>query len=194
MSAVFFALTGNGFWLECFSVDVSHLVQMSCTCLQRLCASFHPVIKNGYGACVFHLCVSLQGCVLLFLPSPGIHMSFYVYLCDRTQKYIWMQMIVSDKFRARACVCVISVCSCGNVCCMVTELKPLTLQTCVACPVLWQCRVWCGCRRKAAPFCLCVCVWTCLCVVWSQAEKSLGSHGNKWQDLVICKKDEKKPN
>lgn len=47
-------------------------------------------------------------------------------------------------------------------------------------PVFWEFCVWCGCRRKAALFCACV----CLCVVWSKAEKSLGSHGNKWQDLV----------
>lgn len=41
--------------------------------------------------------------------------------------------------------------------------------------VLQEFYMWCGCRRKAAPFCLCV----CLCVVWSQAGKSLSSHGNK---------------
>ncbi len=77
------------------------------------------------------------------------------------------------------------------MCCMVTMWKPHTWQMCVGrlCSGNSVCGVAANGKRLSFAS---VCVWTCLCVVWSKAEIRLSSHGEKndriWFCKPICKK------
>lgn len=115
--------------------------------LEILLCMFHSMIKNGPEVCASFLC--LHG----WCPQA--------FLCASLRDHL-------DLFSTCMCVSRAHM----NMCRMVTGRKPLIWQTCVCRPRSGS-AVRCGCRRKAALFCISVCVWTCLYVVWSKAEKSL---------------------
>lgn len=137
--------------VEQLSVDDSHSVHLKFTLLLCMC---HFVIKNDRGVCVWFL--PLRGRV--FLQSSSISVCFFLMCqCDHL-----------DLFCKCMCVARRSACSFEHVS-SGRGTEAAHLANVCGSPAFWECGVVAD--GKQLSFCICVCVWTCLCVVWSKAEK-----------------------
>lgn len=130
-------------------------------CLPRSSNEIHTL--DAF-ACVFSIlplkmaveCVFVS---VVFVPLRIVCSCFYFFVTV----FLWTYFVHAFK--------------CSSTCVVWSQHGSRSLHQCVwvAC-VLGVLCVWCGRGRKAALFCICVCVWTRLCVVWSKAEKRASVH------------------
>lgn len=119
------------------------------------------------------------------------HMCVPLDLCGFLAGFLCMHVILAN---FQVCVC---VCCCHSVFSHKHVLYGHRMEAAhfpnvCGSPVFWEFCVWCACRWKAAPFCICVCVPERVCVWCGQRLKGalvhMGTNDRICLSKPICKK------